>query len=135
MRHLTHWLRLMIFIFVCCGLSYAEDGVLVLHVVDTQGKAISGVILTVGGDSSTSSPTNRAGRTRIKLAPQSKPGSEVALVIVRANWDLVFISPWNGRIIIPPFQDKPENVVEIVLAQRGDRVLLESGQALIALVS
>jgi hypothetical protein len=46
-------------------------------------------------------------------------------MVVRAPKDLVFISPWDARVRIPPFENEAQNFVCLVLAQRGDRMLLE----------
>jgi len=68
-----------------------------------------------------------AGKTRIKLAPQIKPGQLVSLQVVATprEQDLVFVSPWDARAIVPPFENEAENFVPIVLAKRGDRAFFE----------
>ncbi|HKS29638.1 MAG TPA: tetratricopeptide repeat protein [Pyrinomonadaceae bacterium] len=124
-------------LIACVGSSYAyaEEGVLVIHVADTKGVPVAGVILSATGDSSVSAPTDRAGKTRIKLAPQTRPGSELTLQIVKAAQDLVFISPWNNRVIVPPFRNDTGVVVEVVLVERGSRLLLEDPKAALAMAA
>jgi tetratricopeptide (TPR) repeat protein len=119
----------------CFSSTWAEDAVLVVHVSDPQGKPIQGVVLSTTGDSSTGSATDIAGKSRIKLAPQTKVGSEVELVVVKAAQDLVFISPWNSRVTVRPFDNESQNVASIVLAERGNRMLLEYPVGQVALAS
>ena len=114
---------------------FAEEGILVIHVVDTQNKPIGGVRLTTRGDGSISPPTDRVGKTRIKLALQTLPNSEVSLQIAKALKDMVFISPWDGRVRVSPFENESQNYVSIVLAERGSRELLINPKALASLAA
>jgi tetratricopeptide (TPR) repeat protein len=114
---------------------FAEPGVLVLQVSTPGGAPIPRVIVSTKGDGAVGPPTDVAGRTRIRLAPQTKPQAIVALTIVGAPKDLVFISPWDNQIRIPPFENESQNFASIVLAERGDRALLENGKALLAMVA
>jgi hypothetical protein len=43
------------------------------------------------------------------------------------------VSPWNSKILVPSFENESKNFVEVVVVQRGDRLALESGAALVAL--
>jgi tetratricopeptide (TPR) repeat protein len=121
-----------------CRLTQAnvEQGFLVIHVADVSGEPVPGVIITANGDSS-EPQTDNAGKARIKLASQTQPGEEVTLSIVRSpvGKNLVFVSPWNNRVRVPPFDNKTQNVVDVVLVEAGDRAALENRQVLIALVS
>lgn len=134
-RKLVRLLSVIITISFSIAISNAEDGVLVVHVSNTKNQPVMGVVLSTKGDSSVSSPTDTAGRARIKLAPQTKVNSEVTIQIVRAPLDLVFISPWDSRVRVPPFENDAQNHVQVVLAERGDRALLENGPALVAIIS
>jgi tetratricopeptide (TPR) repeat protein len=131
MRHLIH--SLLIITLVYFSSTHAEEGVLIVHIANPLQQPISGVVLSTTGASSTSAPTDVAGKTRIQLAPQTRPGVEVTLQIVRAPQDLVFISPWNQRITIRSFEDESQNVSEVVLVVRGSRALLEYPQAQLAM--
>ncbi|MEK7409578.1 MAG: hypothetical protein AAB225_31310, partial [Acidobacteriota bacterium] len=86
----------------------AEQGVLVLHVKDPRERPLPGVVLATEGDGSTGPPTDRAGKTRIRLAPATRPGARVSLQIVGAPKDLVFLSPWDARATVPPFENESE---------------------------
>ena len=116
---------------------HAEEGIFIVHVSDTQNRPMTGVILGTKGGGSAEGPTGLDGKTRIRLALETKSGSWVTLQIVQVvgHKDLVFISPWNRQIRVPPFENESENFAPIVVAKRGDRALLESGEALLALAA
>ena len=116
---------------------HAEDGVLVISVADPKGKPISGVVLSTKGDGSTGSPTDISGKTRLRLAPQTRPGTWVTLQIthISGSRDLVFISPWDQRVIVPPFSNESENYVPLIVAERNSREVLASKDALVALAA
>ena len=121
-------------IAVICGLAFAEQGVLVVHVSDPQDRPIQGVSLATQGDGSTGAPTSGQGRTRIRLAAQTRAKTWVTLQVVRPQ-DLVFISPWDKRVQVPPFENESENFVPVVLIERGNRLALENGQAVAAIAA
>jgi tetratricopeptide (TPR) repeat protein len=116
---------------------HAEDGVLVISVADPKGKPIAGVVLSSKGDGSTGSPTDISGKTRLRLAPQTRPGTWVTLQIthISGGRDLVIISPWDQRVIIPPFSNESENYVPLIIAERNSREVLASKDALAALAA
>jgi Flp pilus assembly protein TadD len=62
-------------------------------------------------------------------------GDWVKLEVVQPKSKYVFISPYDQRIQVPSFENRPDNVVEIVLAQPGDQALLQNGQALVAITA
>jgi tetratricopeptide (TPR) repeat protein len=129
---------IMLAAFVYGNLLNAEEGLLVLHVADTQAVQIPGVVLSTKGDGSVSPPTSRSGRTRIRLAAHTRPGMWVSLQIVKGNsgdMDWVFIDPWSGRVRVPPFENESDNFVPIVLARRTDRSILESSKGLEAIAA
>jgi hypothetical protein len=127
--------RAAIMLSVLAIAGRAEQGVLVLHVGNPEGQPLQGVQLSTLGDGSSGPPTDRAGKSRIRLAPQTRPGDWVSLQIARAPRELAFISPWDGRVRVPPFENESDNFAPVVLAARGDRALLETGKALAALAA
>lgn len=136
MRHLTKALCSAAIVICCCTLVRAEDGVLVVHITDTEDRPLSGIVMSPKGDGSVSPPADRAGRTRIRLPPSARPGRWVSLQVVgrQADNDVwVFISPWDSRVIVPSFDNETENFVSVVLAKRSDKVLLENGRAISAI--
>ena len=119
--------RLFALVLVCTASLSAEQGVMVLQVNDIKGRAMKGLQLQAEG-SAVSAPTDDSGIARIRLSSQTIQGSWVAIRLVKPPTDLVFISPWEARVIVPPFTSSME--VPVVLAARGDRAVLENGAAL-----
>lgn len=109
----------------------AEEHVLVVEVVNTHHRPVAGVVLTTLGDGSVGSPTSTAGKTRLHLAPQTKPGQEVALLIVQQpdGAELEIISPWDWRARVPSFENEDENFVLVVLGTKAQRAMLENSYA------
>jgi tetratricopeptide (TPR) repeat protein len=112
----------------------AEQGVLVVHVSDVTGKVLPRVRLATKGAGGVGAPTDVAGRARIALAPQTKPQTIVELTIVSPA-DLAFISPWDNRVPVPPFDNESQNFASVVLAPRGERALLENGKVVNSVVA
>src|SRR6266545_3472777 len=110
----------------------AEQGVLVIQVSTLQDQPLKGVVLSTKGDGETGPATNEAGKTRLKLAPATKAGSWVTLQVVKSLGGVphVFISPWDGGVRIPPFENESNNFTSIWLAEVGDKALLLNGKAL-----
>ena len=115
----------------------AEQGVLRLSLIDPEDRPIPGVTLTCQGPGGTSPMTTPSGKTRLRLAGGTQPGDWLTLRVIEAgdenSW--VFISPWNGRVLVPPFEEKAANYLALVLAKRSDRALLEDSQALTAITA
>ena len=116
-----------------CGLLHAQNGVLFVHVSDPQESPISGVVLSTESLGTTSPPTDDAGKTRIKLPPQTKPNDSVTLQMVRPR-NLVFISPWDGRTRVPSFDNESENFVSVKLVGRGQKAALQDERVLVTLL-
>ena len=110
----------------------AEQGVLVVQVKDIHKQRHPALQLRAEGGA-VGAPTDVAGIARIPLSPQTKSGDRVSLQLIKPQRDLVFISPWDEQVIVPPFDSAKE--VLIVLANRGDRALLEDGSALSSLTA
>src|SRR5687768_9644642 len=91
----------------------AERGVLVLHVSDVKDRPMAGVVLATEGDGA-SGKSDPAGKMRIGLAPQTLPEQQVTLQIVSApaKRDLVFISPWDRTVHVPPWANESNNYVK-----------------------
>jgi len=129
MFYLTRSLLILAAILFLSNLVLAEDGLLVVSITNPKGQPITGIVLTTKGDSSTGASTSAVdqmgtgmvssdtGKIRIKLAPGTKPNSEVSLLIVRAPSDMVFVSPWDGRVRVPPFDNESQNFVSVILIE------------------
>ncbi len=118
------------------ALARAERGILVVHVKDVQSHPIESLGIGTEGEGDTAN-TDVSGLARLRLAPQTRAKTWLSLQLVHAprGKDFVMISPWNGRTLVPPFENESENFVDVVVAERGDRAILESGTALSAIVS
>ena len=103
---------------------------------DVQRRPISGVQIGLEGDGG-SSVTADDGKARITLAKQTKAGTWAFLQILKSppGKDLVLVSPWDYKVLIPSFENETENFQDIVVVQRGDRSALESGTILAAAVA
>lgn len=110
----------------------AEEHMLIVQVVDSRDRPIAGIVLSTKGEGAVGQPTDITGKTRIKLAQKTRPGSWVSLIVVKVldGRDLVFNSPWDGRVMIPPFEDESDNFVPVVLILRIEKDRLVSGYAL-----
>jgi tetratricopeptide (TPR) repeat protein len=117
------------FLALCAaGAARAEDGVLVVHATYLDRKPLPRVRIGTTGDGSIE-VTDVGGRARIRLAPGVKTGQEVGLQVVPGEGDKdswVFISPWDQRALVPPFDGG--RAVPVVLAKKSDKeALLGSG--------
>src|SRR3989442_4618729 len=133
----TSFCRAIVVALIASIVAQAEPNILLLSVSNTRNRPIQGVVLSPKGAGSTSAPTDVAGRTRIKVASQTQPGDWVSLMIVsaRSGQQLVFISPWDGRVMVPRFESEAENFAPVVLGKRGDRKILESGSGIVAVAA
>src|SRR5262245_6016734 len=135
LRSVLRATAIAVLLVVSAAPARAAQGILVVQVSDLKGAPIPRVQLATKGDGSIGPPTDAAGRTRISLAAQTKPQTIVALTIVSAPKDLVFISPWDNQVRVPPFENESQNFASVVLADGNDRALLENGKVVVSVVS
>jgi tetratricopeptide (TPR) repeat protein len=112
--------------------AQAEPGILWVKVVNLKNLHIRGIGVGTEGPGS-STLTDDRGLARIKLAPQTRSGSWVTLEVLGDKY--AFVSPWNRKVQIPPFENDSENFVTIYLTARGDREALESGRFAVAMAA
>src|SRR5260370_38030358 len=91
--------------------AQAEDGTLVVHVMDIHARPVVGVALRAGSGSSVAR-VDSFGQARIRLAPNTRPGDIVFLELLAPQSDLVFISPLIRWTAVHSFDEKPANFVE-----------------------
>jgi len=119
---------------LAAGAAWAEDGILVVHVNYLDKKPLPRIRIGTTGDGSIE-VTDVAGRARIRLAPGVKAGQEVALQVVPGENDKdswVFISPWDQRALVPPFEGSGS--VPVILAKKADKdALLGSSDGRLAI--
>src|ERR1017187_6052659 len=79
--------------------TWAEVGILVVHVKDVQRRPIAGMQIGVEGDGG-ASVTGDDGKARIPLAKQTKEKNWVSLQILKSppGKDFVMVSPWHYKI-------------------------------------
>ncbi len=109
--------------------------VLLVHVTNPLKQPLADVVLRTSGDRSTSVTTDASGNARLPLPPNTMVGNEVRVQVVSGPQEFVFVSPWNGRVTVPSFENETQNVAEVVLAARGHRMLLDYPQMEVALVA
>lgn len=127
-------------LFLCAytfaQLCHAEAGRVVLEVRDVQQRPQKGVNVGIEGIGS-SGVTGDDGKIVLKLGRSTKEGDWVSFSILHSppGKDLVMVSPWDSRATVPPFADKAENFIKIVVVQRGDKAALESGVVMASLTA
>jgi tetratricopeptide (TPR) repeat protein len=112
--------------------AQAEPGILWVKVLSLKNTPVRKVSVGTEGPGS-STLTDDRGLVRIKLAPQTRPGTWVTLEVSSGAY--TFVSPWNRKVIIPPFENESENFVTVYLTTRGDREALESGRVAVAMAT
>src|SRR5262245_53305898 len=112
--------------------AQAETGILWIKVLSLKNTPVRKVSVSTEGPGS-SALTDDRGLARIRLAPQTRPGTWVTLEVLSS--DYAFVSPWNRKVLIPPFENESENFVTVHLTAKGDREALESGRFAVALAA
>jgi hypothetical protein len=123
---------LLFFAFPHSYKSTFEAGILVLVVTDIKGNPVSNITLTCQGPCSQGIADNR-GTVRLKLPPQTRPRDWIQLEIVKrpGGVDWVLISPWDGRAIVPSFENEAQNFVRIFGVRRGDKEILRDSNSVL----
>ena len=106
-------------------------GTLVVHVSDPRDRPVRGlqIGLKSGGGTAT---TLDDGSARIPLAQGTNEHSFVSVQIVSSprGADSVILSPYDFRVEVPSFENKPENYVLVIAVQRSDRTALARGKVI-----
>src|ERR1035438_1535212 len=99
---------------LACPIAWAETGILVVNVEDVKGNPVLGLEIGVKGDGG-SAVTDKNGKARIKLAPQTKENSLVSLQVVKSppGRDLAMVSPWDHWVRVPPFENESGSFVGV----------------------
>jgi tetratricopeptide (TPR) repeat protein len=116
--------------------AFAETGYLTVQVQDAQRRPVRGVDIGVEGIGG-SHLSGDDGKAQLALAKSAAPNDWITLQILHSptGKDFVIISPWDYRVQIPSFADKPENFIRVVIVERGDRAALENGSVVTALAA
>jgi tetratricopeptide (TPR) repeat protein len=107
-----------------------EEGVLELRVTDVTGQTVRNIGITCGERCATAY-SDDVGRARLKLPPDKRSDDWVSLQTMKGSGgqEWVLVSPWDFRLNVPSFANKPENIAVVTIARKGDRQLLSSGKA------
>jgi tetratricopeptide (TPR) repeat protein len=132
MRPLIRSLGLVCLAALAATAAQAETGILWVKVLNLKDRPVRKISVGTEGPGS-SALTDDRGMARIRLAPQTRPGTWVTLEVSSSAY--AFVSPWNRKVLIPPFENESENFVTIHLTARGDREALESGRFAVALAA
>lgn len=101
-----------------CLIPSARSESVQIQVSDYHERPIESVILSgKGAGTSTSRPTDLAGKTQIIPPPGAQPGDPLPLTLVKApNPKMIIMSPFEGRATIP----RSPWFVEVILGEPGD---------------
>jgi tetratricopeptide (TPR) repeat protein len=132
MRPLIRSLGLVCLAALAATVAQAETGIMWVKVLNLKNTPVRKISVGTEGPGS-SALTDDRGLARIRLAPQTRPGTWVTLEISSGAY--TFVSPWNRKVLIPPFENESENFVTVYLTARGDREALESGRFAVALAA
>src|SRR5262245_29167727 len=132
MRSPIHLFSLVCLATLAAITAKAEPGILWVKVLNLKNLPIRGISVGTEGPGS-SAMTDDRGLVKIKLASQTRPGTWVTLEVSSGNY--AFVSPWNRKILVPPFENESENFVTVYVTTKGDREALESGRFAVALAA
>jgi hypothetical protein len=101
-----------------CLIPSAKSQSVQIQASDYHERPIQGAILSgKAAGTSTSKPTDLAGKTQILPPPGAQPGDPLPLTLVKApSPKMIIMSPFEGRATIP----KSPWFVEVILGEPGD---------------
>jgi tetratricopeptide (TPR) repeat protein len=116
--------------------AFAETGYITVQVQDAQRRPIRAIDIGVEGIGG-SRLSGDDGKAQLTLAKSTAPNDWITLQILHspAGKDFVIVSPWDYRVQVPSFAEKPENFIRVVVVERGDRAALENGSVVTALAA
>ncbi len=106
-------------VLICiCLIHSARSQSVQIQVSDYHQRPIQGAILSgKASGTSTSKPTDLAGKTQIIPPPGAQPGDPLPLTLVKApSPKMIIMSPFEGRATIP----KSPWFVEVILGEPGN---------------
>src|SRR5271157_4022238 len=113
------------------ALVWSETGKLLVLVQDLQKQPVKGVQIGIEGAGGTGT-TGDDGKALLPLTKDTNENDWVSLQILHSppRKDLVMVSPYDNHTLVPPFRNKAENFVRVVVIQRGDLAALQNGTVL-----
>ncbi|HEY5174201.1 MAG TPA: tetratricopeptide repeat protein [Terriglobales bacterium] len=106
---------------------WSETGKLLVLVQDLQKQPVKGVQIGIEGAGGTGT-TGDDGKALLPLTKDTNENDWVSLQILHSppGKDLVMVSPYDNHTLVPPFKNKAENFVRVVVMQRGDLAALQN---------
>jgi len=126
----TIFLSLFLTIPLCSTIVAVEDKYLEVQINDASGGSKKDVFISCD-EGCAQTVSDSRGKARLKLPRQLDETDWVTIKI--QGW--LMISPWNGKLNIPSFTNKPKDIHLVVVAHKGDREILKSGDAVAALTA
>jgi tetratricopeptide (TPR) repeat protein len=136
MRAFIHNALASCLIAIAASSAFAETGYITVQVQDAQRRPVRAIDIGVEGIGG-SRLSGDDGKARLALAKNTAPNDWITLQILHspAGKDFVMVSPWDYRVQVPSFAEKPENFIRVVVVERGDRAALENGSVVTALAA
>ena len=126
MKRLFQVVQIVLFIAAGLHLAAAQNRTLVIQIKDARDHNLSGIRISTENGGGVSKVSDVSGKTMLSLG--STTGAVTLTLVDDAdNRDLVFMSPWDGRITVPPFKDDSQNFVVVVLIPRDMKLYIMSG--------
>ncbi len=118
-------------------LATAKDHVLPIAVMKiTRGHPpVANVVIALEGKDDSQQFTGPVGEARLKLWPRTQPGDLVTVKLIKSprGQSLEIISPLDGVVRVPPFEERAENHQAVYVAPQGSADILEYGPGILAL--
>src|SRR5271157_2209273 len=131
-KSISRFVLLLAFcVHVGVALVWSETGKLLVLVQDAEKRPVKGVEIGVEGGGG-SKVTGDDGKALLPLTKDTNENDWVSLQILHSppRKDLVMVSPYDNHTLVPPFKNKAENFVRVVVIQRGDLAALQNGTVL-----
>ncbi|MGI4829646.1 MAG: tetratricopeptide repeat protein [Janthinobacterium lividum] len=99
-------------------------------VQDAQSRPVKALEIGIAGPGN-SRLSGNDGKAKLPIG-NANQGDWITLVVLHSpgTKDYVLLSPWDGRVQVASFADRPDNYIRVIVVQRGDRALLENGSFL-----
>ena len=105
---------------------FAERGFVVVQVHEINGRPVRGIEIGVKGVGG-SGGSGDDGKVKLPIGGGTRENDLISLTILHSpsGSDFVIMSPDEGRDRVPPFDDKPDSFMSVLVIERGDRSALE----------
>src|SRR5271157_1511679 len=131
-KSISRFVLLLAFcVHVGVALVWSETGKLLVLVQDAEKRPVKGVEIGVEGGGG-SKVTGDDGKALLPLTKDTNENDWVSLQILHSppGKNLVMVSPYDNHTLVPPFKNKAENFVRVVVMERGDLAALQNGTVL-----